>query len=48
MLSGLSGKLALVAGAGSGIGKTVALKLAAHDCKVGLFDLNEEGLLPIK
>jgi len=44
MLSGLSGKLALVAGAGSGIGKTVALKLAAHNCKVGLFDLNEEGL----
>ena len=47
MLSGLSGKVALVAGAGSGIGKTVALKLAAYDCNVGLFDLNEEGLLSI-
>ena len=44
MLSGLTGKLALVAGAGSGIGRTVALKLASHDCRVALFDLNAEGL----
>ena len=44
MLSGLSGKLAIVAGAGSGIGRAVALKLVANDCRVGLFDLSEEGL----
>lgn len=44
MLSGLGGKLAIVAGAGSGIGRAVALKLAANDCRVGLIDLNEEGL----
>jgi 2-hydroxycyclohexanecarboxyl-CoA dehydrogenase len=45
MLSGLSGKLAIVAGAGSGIGRAVALKLVANDCRVGLFDLSEEGLV---
>ena len=42
-LSSLAGKTALVSGAGSGIGRAVALKLSHHGCNVGLFDLSEKG-----
>eukprot|EP00116_Pleurobrachia_bachei_P011048 sb/3471310/ len=44
MYSSLAGKVALVAGAGSGIGRAVALKLAQNNCKVGMFDLKEKDL----
>lgn len=43
MLSGLAGRLAVVTGAGSGIGQAVALKLAGFDCKVAIFDKNVDG-----
>lgn len=40
----LDGKIAVVTGAGSGIGREVALVLAEEGAKVALMDLNQEGL----
>lgn len=42
-MRGLSGKTAIVTGAGSGIGRAIALRLAAEGCTVGVFDINAQG-----
>lgn len=42
-MRGLSGKTAIVTGAGSGIGRAIATRLAAEGCVVGVFDINAAG-----
>lgn len=42
-MRGLSGKTAIVTGAGSGIGRAIATRLASEGCVVGLFDISETG-----
>ena len=42
-MRGLKDKSAIVTGAGSGIGRAIALRLAAEGVKVGVFDINAEG-----
>ena len=42
MIYNMKGKVALVTGAGSGIGKATAIKLAAAEASVIISDLNEE------
>lgn len=42
-MRGLTGKLAIVTGAGSGIGRAIALRLAQEGCVIGVFDINIEG-----
>ena len=42
-MRGLSGKTAIVTGAGSGIGRAIALRLAAEGVTVGVFDINLAG-----
>ena len=42
-MRGLSGKTAIVTGAGSGIGREVAIMLARSGVSVGLLDINSEG-----
>ncbi|GGH76156.1 NAD(P)-dependent dehydrogenase (short-subunit alcohol dehydrogenase family) [Pullulanibacillus pueri] len=44
----LQGKVAIVTGAGSGIGKASALRLAQAGAKVGLIDLKEENADKVK
>ena len=39
-MRGLNGKTALVTGGGSGIGRAIALRLAAEGCPVAIFDIN--------
>ncbi|WP_290866547.1 glucose 1-dehydrogenase [Aquabacterium sp.] len=42
-MRGLKGKIAIVTGAGSGIGKAIALRLASEGAVVGVFDINPQG-----
>lgn len=42
----LKGKIAIVTGAASGIGRATALKFALEGAKVVAADINEEGLRP--
>jgi 2-hydroxycyclohexanecarboxyl-CoA dehydrogenase len=42
-MRGLKGKTAIVTGAGSGIGRSIALRLAAEGVTVGVFDIRPEG-----
>lgn len=42
-MRGLAGKTAIVTGAGSGIGRAIATRLAAEGCVVGVFDINQAG-----
>lgn len=41
---GLKGRVALITGAGQGIGKAITLVLAEEGCNVGICDVNEETL----
>ncbi|HCR45846.1 MAG TPA: acetoin dehydrogenase, partial [Marinobacter hydrocarbonoclasticus] len=40
----LNNKVAVVTGAGSGIGRSLAKSLAARGCRLALSDVNEAGL----
>jgi 2-hydroxycyclohexanecarboxyl-CoA dehydrogenase len=42
-MRGLKGKSAIVTGAGSGIGRAIALRLASEGVTVGVFDIRPEG-----
>ena len=48
MYNNLQGKVAIITGASSGIGKATALKLAKFGMKIGLFDLKEENAEIVK
>ena len=43
-MSNVSGKVAVVTGAGSGIGRALAVELASRGARLALSDVNEEGL----
>lgn len=41
---GLEGRVAVVTGAGNGIGRAIALRLAQEGCRVGLYDVDAAGM----
>ena len=41
-MRGLDGKIAVVTGGGSGIGRAIALRLAEEGTKVVIFDINDK------
>lgn len=43
-MKNLKSKVAVVTGAGSGIGRELALNLAAQGCRLALADINKAGL----
>ncbi len=43
-MTDMTGKIALVTGGASGMGRIIALRLAAQGAKVAIFDVNEQGL----
>lgn len=43
MTRSLNGKVAVVTGAGSGIGRAVAIRLAEDDARIAIWDINGEG-----
>ena len=43
-MSSFEGKVAVITGAGSGIGRALALNLAAKGAKLALSDIDSEGL----
>ncbi|MGO9154766.1 SDR family NAD(P)-dependent oxidoreductase, partial [Mycobacterium sp.] len=43
-MDGFAGKVAVVTGAGSGIGQALAIELARSGAKVAISDVNTEGL----
>jgi len=40
----ISGRTAVITGAGSGIGRSLAQRLSAHGCAVAIADVDERGL----
>jgi 2-hydroxycyclohexanecarboxyl-CoA dehydrogenase len=42
-MRGIQNKIAIVTGAGSGIGRAIAVRLAAEGAHVGVFDINRQG-----
>ncbi|OJA25144.1 hypothetical protein BGX87_25600 [Burkholderia ubonensis] len=43
-MKGFSGKVAAIIGAGSGMGRSLAVELARRGCEVALSDVNDVGL----
>ncbi|KWC62657.1 hypothetical protein WL54_00175 [Burkholderia ubonensis] len=43
-MKGFSGKVAAITGAGSGMGRSLAVELARRGCEVALSDVNDVGL----
>jgi len=43
-MKGFSGKVAAITGAGSGMGRSLAVELARRGCEVSLADVNDVGL----
>ncbi|PAJ79823.1 hypothetical protein CJO71_16095 [Burkholderia ubonensis] len=43
-MMGFSGKVAAITGAGSGMGRSLAVELARRGCEVALSDVNDAGL----
>ena len=43
-MAGLTGKVAIVTGGASGMGRIIALRLANRGTRVAIFDVNEQGL----